>query len=135
MEETQKQILICLDKWMTLRERKITITDYCKHKNAYKIAIYGYGKIGRHLLYELQQNGFLVAWIMDQRAENIKLNAENIKILAPDGFDTLPEADMVIVTVLDDFRSIEAFLCKYTEMPVVPFYELFDRVWEKNKIW
>lgn len=133
MEELQIRILNYIDRWITLRENNISITEYCEDVNAKTVAIYGYGKLGRHLLWELQNNGFLVPWIMDKRYDEIKLKDDSIKILPPLEIKEIPAVDMIIVTALSDFREIEAELSKHTECIIVSIDDIIERIEEKNR--
>ena len=131
MYNKQKDILYCLDKWMELREQGITLTQYCKERDAVRIGVYGYGKLGRHLVWELENENFFVSWIMDQRYNCIRLENQQIKILSPSEMLNVEEVDMIIVTALEDYYDIEAELCRYTDVEVISIKEILKSLIEE----
>ncbi len=127
MEKDNKyqKIMRCLDRWMTERENNNSISKYLKKKNINCIGIYGYGILGRHLLYELcKDNSIEIAWIMDKRANAI---SEDFQILGTET-EVVPEADAIIITALCDFEEIEAQLCRKINCLLIPLSEIIDEM-------
>ena len=94
-----------LHKWLSLKEegKELSVYLLCRgHKN---IAIYGLGMLGRHLLKELLYAQINIIYGIDQNANNLKFD---IPIYSPS--EILPEADIVVVTVICDYHSIAAQL-------------------------
>lgn len=99
-----EQYMKLLDCWMEMREKGITVVEYLQDKNINKVAIYGFGNFGRHLLWELKQSDISVEYIIDQQGE--KINAP-LPVFLPT--DNLPDSDVIIVTtfwIFDKIRNI-----------------------------
>lgn len=131
IEDKLKRILKLLDDWMSLREQDITLTGYCKERNAKTIGVYGYGRLGKHLVWELEREKLYVSWIMDQRCNAIKKANEDCMILSPAEMTHLPAVDMIIITALEDYYNIEAQICKYTKAEVVSVEQILNFIQEK----
>ena len=124
MSEKQQRILNCIDKWMGLREQGVSLTKYCKDRDINAVGVYGYGRLGKHLVWELKNEGFCVPWIMDNRRDSISLKYEECRLLLPDEAEQIKGEDIVIVTAIDDYYDIEAKLCKYTNVEVISLEQL-----------
>lgn len=126
MEEKNKKILRYLDKWMGLREQGFTLTKYCRDRKIQSVGVYGFGRLGRHLVWELETEGFTVPWIIDKRCDKLTINNRRYKLLPPEKMESIKDADMIIVTALEDYYSIEAQLCKYTRAEVISIEQILD---------
>lgn len=82
-----------MDQWMTLKEKGISITDRMVNAGFKKVAIYGYGVLGRHFLQEILNSKVAAEYIIDMQKE--KLHTD-LKVYLPS--DDLPEVDAVIVS-------------------------------------
>lgn len=82
-----------MDQWMTLKERGVSIVDRMVNAGYKKVAIYGYGMLGRHLLQEMHNSKVAAEYIIDMQKE--KLHTD-LKTYLP--CDDLPEVDAVIVS-------------------------------------
>lgn len=82
-----------LDRWMTLRETNISIASLLKKYNAKKIAIYGYGIMGKHLKNELEQAGMTVEAIIDIQKNKIHVD---VPVFSPN--EEIPNVDLIIVS-------------------------------------
>jgi len=91
-----------LDCWMDLREKGISLKRYMQEHGYNKIALYGYGILGRHFLQELKGSQFEVAFIIDQQGS--KLNAD-VPIYLPS--EQFPEADVIVVSPVFSFEDIK----------------------------
>lgn len=92
-----------LDLWMALREQKISIVDSLKKKGVSKIAIYGYGIMGRHLLEECKQSDIECSYIIDRQRDKIHTL---IPVYSPN--DELPTVDMIIVSAYFFYEDIKS---------------------------
>lgn len=99
--EKDRFYLHILDKWMTQRERGFSIVDWMKRQNYKKIAIYGYGILGKHLHNELCDSEIEVEYIIDQRKNSI--HTEHTVYLPSELF---PEVEMAVVTALYDYPIV-----------------------------
>ena len=90
-----------MNKWMYLREENISIARYLNGKNVKSVAIYGYGLLSKHLIWELEQAKIEIKYIIDQRG-----NAVQTSYLVYTPNDNMPEADLIIVAVPYYFHEV-----------------------------
>lgn len=126
MDEKLDKMVKCLDKWMGLREEGISLASYCTDRDVRVIGIYGYGRLGRHLVWELERGGLSVSWIMDQRYDVLGKKNKCYRFLSPNEGCRLENVDMIIVTAVEDYYQIEAELCKYMDVEIVSVEEIVD---------
>lgn len=107
----------CMDTWMNLRENDYTVNTYFSQRNIHKIGIYGYGILGRHLIWEIEQSELQALWILDKRAGSI--TTASYPVYLPDAVEEIEQPDVIVVCAVSDFEEIEAFLCERTRVPVV----------------
>lgn len=114
-----------LDNWMYLRDHQINVSDFF-HKYGYReIAIYGMGKLGRHLLYELEQGDISVAYGIDKNSgENGR--DMGMRIYAPGS--PVPEVDAVVITVTNQYAQIGRMLNKTMKCPKITMEEIIQEL-------
>ena len=118
-----REMLRTFDIWMTEQENSNTLGNCLKLQGIKKAGVYGYGVLGRHLLYELARTDIQIAWIMDKR--NIRTV---YPLLHPADKESVPEVDLIIVTAITDFKEIEEALCSRTESPIVSLQEIVEEM-------
>lgn len=96
-----EKYLNLFDEWISLKEEGKKVSDYLKFKGYEKVAIYGYGIFGRHLLHELQNDGVDVVCVVDKRKDRYSLN---VPVYFPD--DIATQIDCMIVTSYYYFNEI-----------------------------
>lgn len=106
--QKEKHYRQILELWMKLRDKKISIAGFLKKKNIKKIAIYGGGILGRHLYYELQENGIHVECIIDR---DINVKIQKIRTVIPGG--QIRPVDAIIITPFIEYEQIKEKLKKY----------------------
>ena len=116
-----EKIAKCMDMWMQNREKNKSIGCYLNGKNIKKIGIYGYGMLGRHLVYELKEAGLEDVWIADRR-DNISQDFYSFINLAKG--DSIPQTELVIVTALGNMEEIENMLRYKVDCPIVSLDEI-----------
>lgn len=110
-EKTYKQIL---ETWMTLRDRKISVSNFLIKMGIKKIAIYGGGILGRHLYHELKGTDITVVCFLDQ---NRKVNISGIKTIVPgESIDTI---DAIIITPIMEYEEIREDLRKMYQFDIM----------------
>ena len=95
-----------LDLWMGLREKKIAIEDWLIENGYRKIAIYGYGIMGRHLETELNRSDNVQLEFIVDRQKN--LLHTNVCVYEPT--EKLPPIDVIIVASYYFFDSAKKVL-------------------------
>lgn len=121
LEDRQKRVdkfyayFNLLDQWMCCKEQDLEFVDFFTENNIRSVSIYGMGKIGRHLAYELVRNGIKIEYVIDE-GENALYGKEPHYNLQ----DDLPDVDAVIVTPIDIFDNIkDEILKKNKKMQVI----------------
>ena len=98
--EKEKELRIILDTWMSLREKGKYIVDIYDTIRNKRIAIYGYGILGRHLIDDLSKSGIKPEFVIDR-----DLNKScAFDIISPD--DEWPIVDIIIVSATYDYGYI-----------------------------
>lgn len=92
--EKQRKWYLILDDWMYLRDRHISIATFLQSQDINRVAVYGLGVLGKHLLSELQESKVEVAYIIDQKAKELK---GDMSIYTLD--EDLPAVDAVVATM------------------------------------
>lgn len=111
-----------LEKWMILREKKISIKQYFKERGVRNIIIYGMGKMTRHLLEDLKGSDINIVCAIDRGA--FEINSDFIII---SGEDEIPEADCIIITPVYDMEVIKRKLKRKTSVPIISLSEIVDK--------
>lgn len=110
---------LLLNDWMCLKELHIDFSDYFKKYNYKKIAIYGMGKLGKHLLYELKKGETEVLFGIDR---NHPFNMDDLNIYLPEM--EMPKVDAVVITIMDQYASISKMLRKNMACSMIPLEEI-----------
>lgn len=97
-EQNYKRIL---EKWMVLRDRRISVEKYFLNKHLKNIIIYGGGILGKHLYYELQESNIKVKCFMDKYS---KAEIRGVETVAPGAY--IGTVDAIIVTPIMEYIQI-----------------------------
>ena len=115
-----------LDSLLICKERNYKLRDYFDENNIETVAIYGMGKIGKHLKYELDKMGIKIAYVIDEGDSGIYCKEEHYNLR-----DDLPLVDVVIVTVIDEFEDIKNKLMDNNKMLKVVSIDNILEYWFK----
>lgn len=110
-----------LDNWLTIKEQQRGLGIFFTKNNIKKVAIYGMGNIGKHLCWELEQNGVNIAYAID---ENKMETINNLNIYTPD--EPLPEVDIIIITASFAYEEIKNKLSRHIKYPIVSIEEIIE---------
>jgi len=102
----EKHLCSLLDKWLSLKEKGISLSSVLKEKEIKQVAMYGYGLLGRHFYEELLGTSVSVKYIID-RDKNVMANM-GIPVYSPQ--EDLGEVDAVIVTATYAYGDIYPLL-------------------------
>lgn len=91
-----------MDKWLSLKENKKTIADLLEEKNIYKVAVYGVGMLGRHLIHDLSDTNIKIVCAIDRNNIN---EGYDFPVIGID--EIVPMVDALIVTPCYDFPGIK----------------------------
>lgn len=107
-----------MDKWMCLRESGVSLKQILHQRNINTVLIYGYGIIGKHLLWELSD---MVVGVIDQK---------NVLVAGMDTYTpkmSMPNADAVVVASFYFWDEIKKALKKNrTVRNIVSFEEIMS---------
>lgn len=106
--------------WLEKMQRGENIADFIVNKEYKSVAVYGLGKPGVSLIQELRNSGVNIAYIIDQRAEEIFY--KDIEVYAFS--DGLPKVDAVIITTVNDQRELKEKIMSYMKCDVYMLEEL-----------
>lgn len=95
--DRERHISRVLDKWLSISDMKKNWIIVFKNK---KIAVYGYGLLGKHLIVELEKNNIVPEFIIDKNS-NIKSQYSVYDIN-----DDWPDAQLIIVTAIYDYGNV-----------------------------
>lgn len=102
INEKNNLILNTQSRWMTLMQNGINLGTAMSRKGYKRIAIYGYGHLGRTLYRELSDSECSVIYILDKKAEG-KAQGKTEIIKPRTGLSGI---DAVIVTAVADYEQI-----------------------------
>lgn len=107
------------NRWLMLRQNGVTLADYFRRNNYYKIAIYGMKELGERLYDELKGTDIKVVCIIDKAADDLCCE---VPVITPD--EDIPACDVIIVTASYYYQSIESVLAQKVECPILPIDEI-----------
>lgn len=108
-----------LERWLTVHEEGRTLSDILAQREIFTIALYGMGKIGKHVINELKGSSITVVYAIDRVKSGLY---DSIVVKRID--DTLPKVDAVLVAAVYDFDEIEETLRKYVTYPIISLEEI-----------
>ncbi len=103
-----------LVEWLSVRQRNGDLITYFENKGYSTVAIYGMKELGERLNSELSDSSIKVKYVIDQNADYVWTELDAYK---PD--DELPDVDVIVVTVINQFESIKNQLQKKVNCPIV----------------
>lgn len=104
-----------LDRWLWLKLQNKEIKEFFETKGYKRIAIYGLGEVGSRLYEELSRNSDIsVIYAIDNNAD--KKNSP-LKLYKPE--DTLPDVDVIVVSVDYIYDDIAELLSDKVSCPII----------------
>lgn len=114
-----------LDDWMYLRDREINLSQFFKKYGYSNVAIYGMGKLGRHLLYDLNKGGIKVSFGIDKNSKDCERDWD-VKIYNPE--QKMPKTDAVVITITNHYAEISEMLSTNMECPMITIEEIIQEL-------
>lgn len=108
-----------LHQWMLLKENGISVGEYLHRKGIKKVAVYGMGMLGLHLIRELEGGPVEIICGIDRAAEALH---QSFPVVAPDGLTD--DVDAVIITPIYAFDEIYAALREKYQGKILSLMEL-----------
>lgn len=114
-----------LCKWLSLKLINQSLEKFFIERNYKKIAIYGWGDLGRLLSAELDGTSVDISYIIDRRGR--ELDAIDIPAYVPHD-NELPNVDVIIVTVVDEFTNIYDSIRGIVSCEIISLSSVVDEV-------
>lgn len=108
--EKHVKLFLTLDAWIKKKQQGKNMAGFLKNNSYHLVAVYGLGNIGELLVEELKD--YIEIYYGIDRREISAI----FPVYKPE--DSLPEADVVIVTAVYEFEEIEDMLKKKLNCPI-----------------
>ena len=112
-----------VNNWLCLKERRIDFSLYFNRYGYQNIAIYGMGRLGMHLLYELHESSVKVSCGIDENNERIECEVD---VYNPK--QKIPKIDAVVITITDQYSEISRRLRKNIDCPMITIEEVVQEL-------
>ena len=112
-----------LHQWMLLKEEGIRIADYLYCQGIRKVAIYGLGMLGLHLVKELEGSMVEIVLGIDQAAKEMQMV---FPVVNPN--EAIENVDVIIVTPVYAFDEIFCMLHKKYQGRIISLLELVTEI-------
>lgn len=112
-----------LNLWLTHKEDGKEIVTYFEKMNYHRIAIYGVGYLGKHLIKELKGTEITIDYVIDKKEKEL---TNDIDIYKPE--DALPETDVIVVTALIEFEEIADQLERKVDCPIISLEDIIFEI-------
>lgn len=122
--EKWKRMFLLQNDWFRMSMHNRSIADELRKNNAKRIAVYGYGYLGRTLLENLKKEGLSVICIIDKNAAFLHTDVKCVDL------QMLQEKiDVVIITIMTDNRmQLEERLHEKSEADIVWLEDMIGRL-------
>ena len=110
------------DSWLCLKENNIAVEKYFVQNDIHNIAIYGAGKVARHLIAELKNSSINIAYLVDNNVKEL-LNFP-IYSLA----EQLPNVDCIVITATFDYENIKKKINRITDTDVILIDDILNEL-------
>ena len=111
------------NQWLGLRQRGKRLFPYFEDNLIGRAAIYGMGALGERLYEELKGGSVSVVYAVDRAAG--KKNIPGLKIYGLEE-ENLPEADVMIVTPVQDYWAVVAMMETKTKAAIVSLADIVE---------
>lgn len=101
-------------EWINLYKRNITFDRYFMQCGIKNIAVYGYGKIGKSFVHDMEHLQTRVDYIIDRKAAEM---ISPIKMITLS--DNFSKVDSIVVTVIEDYDNIVEEISKKCNYPII----------------
>lgn len=118
----REAVLNTYEKWLDAVICRKMVSEYLFQNGYHHVAIYGMGRIGKHLWKEFQSSNIYVDYIIDREISKRAGYYEDVPCF--DLESELPSADMIIVTIPSEGEKIASELRKKAGWPVKQIEEI-----------
>ena len=117
--EESKYYIAMLNQWLIVKQEKKTLDKYLLERGLKRIAIYGMGVYGRHLVRELENTDVCIVYGIDRKQMD---PYKDVKIIKPN--DVLPDVDVIINSVICQASEVEEIIKNITSAPIIGLDQL-----------
>lgn len=108
-----------MERWFTVHEEGKNISEILYNRGVSTIALYGLGKIGKHVVWELKDSKVSILYAIDRGKSGFY---DSIVVKRID--EALPKVDAIIVAAIYDFEEIEKMLKNKVDYPIISLEEI-----------
>lgn len=119
-----RRMFFTYEAWMEVNRSGKSISGYLKSIGKTKICVYGVGYLGKSLVKELRVSGINVMMAFDRNADYI----EDVGVEIKSEIMPVADAEMVIVTLVDNTESLCLSLADKMGIPIVTINELLQDI-------
>lgn len=114
-----KKLFFVYNTWIALENKGKTLSGFLKEQGCQKVAIYGYGHVGKQMVGRLRKENVEIAYLADRNAAYIE---EDIPAYTIE--DDWPETSAVIVTLVEKEEAIVQQIKRKMDVPIWTIREL-----------
>lgn len=107
------------ERWITIHEEGKSLESVLEERNIKTVAVYGLGKMGKHVVTQLKGSKVKVAYAIDRAVRGYW---QDVEVMPLQGH--MPDVDAIIVTAINDMDAIEENLKKHTSCTILSLEEL-----------
>ncbi|MBE5926111.1 MAG: hypothetical protein E7270_04025 [Lachnospiraceae bacterium] len=112
------------NQWLVNKNEGKNVSEYFMVNDIKSVAIYGMGTLGELFYEELKKSDVKVEYFIDKNAEELYYGLDDIAIVGLDDIENQPKADVIVVTPVFDFESIEKDLQEITDIELVSLEDI-----------
>lgn len=122
--EQYKKLFALANEWLFLKNVDKSLIDHVSIRENHRFVVYGLSEIGKRIIEELQKSGKEIAYVIDR---NAPVYFADFDILTLE--DKLPEADLIIVSVIREYEAIKSALMSKGFKNVISIEKIIDDLW------
>lgn len=120
----QEEVLLVYEEWLALAMEGKKLSEYLIKNHFKTVGIYGLGRLGKHLYYDLKSSDVHIQCVIDNKYSESKKNFDEIPCYSVD--DQIPNVDLYIVTVPAEAHQIKKALFSKTNSAVESIQEIMS---------
>ncbi len=102
-----------LDSWLYLKENNISLEKYFVQNSIHSVAIYGAGKVAKHLIAELRNSSIDIKYLIDNKVkELLDIPIYSLK-------EVWPDVDCIVITASFDYENIKEKISSKTDISLI----------------
>lgn len=115
-----KKYYLMMIEWMDTAAKGFRLDEYLKNYGYHRIAVYGGGDMGKHLIRQLAGTEIQVKYVIDKTV--FPNQVDMLPVYRPT--DTLPAVDAVIVTPICEYLKIKEKILEQMNCPIISLEDM-----------